>query len=338
MRPLQDLFRPADYPDLLVGLGAPDDAAVWRLDERRALVVTTDFFTPIVDDAYDYGAIAAANALSDLYAMGARPILALNVAAIPPDLPVELISEILRGGAEKVREAGAVLAGGHTLQDKEPKVGLVAVGFVAPEQLMTKAAARPGDVLILTKPLGTGVTTTALQRGAAEPADVAQAVRWMTRLSADVSSLAVEYGVRAATDITGFGLLGHGLEMAEASGVALTIHLRSIPFLAGAQRYVRQGFVPGGSADNRLYFGPRVRFAPGIDEYARMLLFDAQTSGGLLLCLAATSAAAFLAEAARRGLPAWTVGEVREGAGIDVDDSTPASRPADDYECVYLPG
>jgi len=338
VRPLQDLFRPADYPDLLVGLGAPDDAAVWRLDERRALVVTTDFFTPIVDDAYDYGAIAAANALSDLYAMGARPILALNVAAIPPDLPVELISEILRGGAEKVREAGAVLAGGHTLQDKEPKVGLVAVGFVAPEQLMTKAAARPGDVLILTKPLGTGVTTTALQRGAAELADVAQAVRWMTRLSADVSSLAVEYGVRAATDITGFGLLGHGLEMAEASGVALTIHLRSIPFLSGAQRYVRQGFVPGGSADNRLYFGPRVRFAPGIDEYARMLLFDAQTSGGLLLCLAATSAAAFLAEAARRGLPAWTVGEVREGAGIDVDDSTPASRPADDYECVYLPG
>jgi len=338
VRPLQDLFRPADYPDLLVGLGAPDDAAVWRLDERRALVVTTDFFTPIVDDAYDYGAIAAANALSDLYAMGARPILALNIAAIPPDLPVELISEILRGGAEKVREAGAVLAGGHTLQDKEPKVGLVAVGFVAPDQLMTKAAARPGDVLILTKPLGTGVTTTALQRGAAEPADVAQAVRWMTRLSADVSSLAVEYGVRAATDITGFGLLGHALEMAEASGVALTIHLRSIPFLAGALRYVRQGFVPGGSADNRLYFGPRVRFAPGIDEYARMLLFDAQTSGGLLLCLSTASAAAFRTEAARRGLPAWTVGEVREGAGIDVDDPTPGSRPADDHECVYLPG
>ncbi len=338
MRPLQDLFRPADYPDLLVGLGAPDDAAVWRLDDRRALVVTTDFFTPIVDDAYDYGAIAAANALSDLYAMGARPILALNVAAIPPDLPVELISEILRGGAEKVREAGAVLAGGHTLQDREPKVGLVAVGFVAPDQLMTKAAARPGDVLILTKPLGTGVTTTALQRGAAEPADVAQAVRWMTRLSADVSSLAVEYGVRAATDITGFGLLGHGLEMAEASGVALTLHLRSIPFLTGALRYVRQGFVPGGSADNRLYFGPRVRFAPGIDEYTRMLLFDAQTSGGLLLCLAAASAVAFLAEAARRGLPAWRVGEVREGAGIDVEDSSPATRPADDHGCVYLPG
>ncbi|MCJ7676700.1 MAG: selenide, water dikinase SelD, partial [Anaerolineales bacterium] len=229
MRPLQDLFRPADYPDLLVGLGAPDDAAVWRLDEQRVLVVTTDFFTPVVDDAYDYGAIAAANALSDLYAMGARPIFALNVAAFPPDLPVELISEILRGGAEKVREAGAVLAGGHTIQDKEPKVGLVAIGLAAPGQLMTKAGARPGDVLILTKPLGTGVTTTALKRGAAEPADVAQAVRWMTRLSADVSSLAVEFGVRAATDVTGFGLLGHGLEMAEASSVALSLHLRSIP-------------------------------------------------------------------------------------------------------------
>ena len=335
MRPLQDLFRPADYPDLLVGLGAPDDAAVWRLDEQRVLVVTTDFFTPVVDDAYDYGAIAAANALSDVYAMGARPILALNIAAVPPDLPVELISEILRGAAEKVREAGAVLAGGHTIQDKEPKVGLVAIGLATPEQLMTKAGARPGDVLILTKPLGTGVTTTALKRGAAEPADVALAVRWMTRLSADVSSLAVEFGVRAATDVTGFGLLGHSLEMAEASGVALTLHLRSIPFLTGALGYVRQGFVPGGSADNLLYFGPRVRFAPGIDEYARMLLFDAQTSGGLLLCLAATSAAAFLAEAARRGLPAWTVGEVRQGAGIDVEDRAGDPRPANDHGCVY---
>lgn len=337
MRPLQGLFLPADYPDLLVGLGAPDDAAVWRLDERRALVVTTDFFTPVVDDAYDYGAIAAANALSDLYAMGARPILALNVAAVPPDLPVELIGEILRGAAEKVREAGAVLAGGHTVQDKEPKVGLVAVGLAAPDQLMTKAGARPGDVLILTKPLGTGVTTTALKRGAAEAGDVAQAVRWMTRLSADVSSLAVELGVRAATDVTGFGLLGHGLEMAEASGVALTLHLRSIPFLNGALRYVRQGCVPGGSADNQEYFGPRVRFATGIDEYARMLLFDAQTSGGLLVCLPASSAAAFLAEAARRGLPAWAVGAIRQGAGIDVDDRAGFPRPADDHGCAYLP-
>jgi selenide,water dikinase len=156
------MFRPEEFPDLLVGLGAPDDAAVWRLNADQALVVTTDFFTPVVDDAYDYGAIAATNALSDLYAMGARPILALNVAAVPPDLDIELIREIFRGGAEKVRQAGAVLAGGHTVQDKEPKVGLVAVGLAAPDRLMTKGGARPGDVLVLTKPLGTGVTTTVL--------------------------------------------------------------------------------------------------------------------------------------------------------------------------------
>ncbi|OGO72001.1 MAG: selenide, water dikinase SelD, partial [Chloroflexi bacterium RBG_19FT_COMBO_62_14] len=172
-----------DYPDLLVGLGPADDAAVWRLDETRLLVATTDFFTPVVDDAYDYGAIAAANALSDLYAMGATPLLALNIAAVPPELPPELVGEILRGGAEKVREAGAVIAGGHTIRDDEPKYGLVALGLCAPDQLMTKSAAMPGDILLLTKPLGTGVTTTALKRQLALPDDVAEAVDWMKRLN-----------------------------------------------------------------------------------------------------------------------------------------------------------
>ena len=336
MRPLQGLFQPADYPDLLVGLAAPDDAAVWRLDDHRALVVTTDFFTPVVDDAYDYGAIAAANALSDLYAMGARPILALNVAAVPPDLPVELIGEILRGGAEKVREAGAVLAGGHTVQDKEPKVGLVAVGLANPDQLMTKGGARPGDLLILTKPLGTGVTTTALKRSAVDPQDLAQAVLWMSRLNAAASDLAVLHGVRGATDITGYGLLGHASELAEASGVSLRLHLRAVPFLAGAETYVRGAFIPGGSADNRLYFAPRVRFGEGIDDYARMLLFDAQTSGGLLLCVPPYVADAYLGEARAQDIAAWVVGEVEPGSGIDVDLAAVGVRPANSRGCVYL--
>jgi selenide,water dikinase len=338
MRPLQDMFRPQEFPDLLVGLGAPDDAAVWRLSADQALVVTTDFFTPVVDDAYDYGAIAAANALSDLYAMGARPILALNVAAIPPDLDTELISEIFRGGAEKVRQAGAVLAGGHTLQDKEPKVGLVAVGLAAPDRLLTKGGARPGDLLVLTKPLGTGVTTTALKRGAADPADVSQAVEWMTRLNADASALALEHGVQGATDITGYGLLGHGLEMAEASGVRLVIEARAIPFLRGASRYVRAGCIPGGSADNYSYFGPRVRFDAALDEYARLLLFDAQTSGGLLLSLPEARRSAFMAEAEKRGTPTWIIGKVDAGEGIEVVGSAPSFRASDDQGCVYLPG
>jgi selenide,water dikinase len=336
VRPLQDLFRPADYPDLLVGLAAPDDAAVWRLDDHRALVVTTDFFTPVVDDAYDYGAIAAANALSDLYAMGARPILALNVAAVPPDLPLELIAQILRGGAEKVRQAGAVLAGGHTVQDKEPKVGLVAVGLADPGQLMTKDGARPGDLLILTKPLGTGVTTTALKRQSVEAQHLAQAVAWMTRLNAAASNLAVLHGVRGATDVTGYGLLGHAGEMAGASGVSLRFHLRAIPFLAGAEKYVRGGFIPGGSADNQLFFAPRVRFDPGLDDYARMLLFDAQTSGGLLLCLPPGEAPSFLDQARGEGLPAWVIGEVESGAGIDVDLGSPGEAAADGDGCVFL--
>jgi selenide, water dikinase len=337
VRPLQDMFRPQDYPDLLVGLGAPDDAAVWRLSSDQALVLTTDFFTPVVDDAFDYGRIAAANALSDLYAMGARPILALNVAAVPPDLELELIQDIFRGSAEKVREAGAVLAGGHTVQDKEPKVGLVAVGLASPDRLLTKGGARPGDVLVLTKPLGTGVTTTALKRGVADGQDVAQAVEWMARLNASSSSLAVEHGLRGGTDITGYGLLGHGLEMAEASGVRLVIEARAIPFLRGASRYARAGCVPGGSADNQAYYGPRVAFDSGLDDYARMLLFDAQTSGGLLLCLPQERQAAFLAAASSDDSPVWVIGRVEAGEGIRVVATAPSGRVFQARGCVYLP-
>jgi selenide,water dikinase len=312
------MFPAADFPDLLVGLNAPDDAAVWKLDDDRALVLTTDFFTPVVDDPYDYGAIAAANALSDVYAMGGTPFLALNVAALPPDLPTEISAEILRGAAEKAREAGVILAGGHTVQDKEPKFGLVVAGFAHPRRLLTKAGARPGDLLVLTKPLGFGVTTTALKREQAEEADVREVVAWMARLNRAAAGLAVEFGLRAGTDVTGFSLLGHGHELAQASGVGLRLEYDAIPFVSCARKYADLWAFPGGAADNRLYFGEFVRFNSHLDEAAQMLLFDPQTSGGLLLAVPPAVLPAFQARAAQVGQPAWVIGEVVAGAGIEV--------------------
>lgn len=320
MRPLQEIFPGEGYPALLVGLGAPDDAAAWRLDDLRALVVTTDFFTPVVDDPYDYGAIAAANALSDVYAMGATPFMALNIAAIPTDLEPEVIRQIFLGGAEKIREAGAVLAGGHSVQDKEPKFGFVALGMVELARMMTKAEARPGDVLIMTKPLGTGVVTTALKRGEAEQAHVEEAVRWMKRLNGPAGALATEFGLRAATDVTGYGLLGHGVEMAEASGVRLRLHFHSVPFYPFARQYAQKGTFPDGSFDNQRYFGPKVAFDPMIDEFDKMLLFDAQTSGGLLLAAPKEEVEGFHRAASDASVSAWTIGEVEEGEGVHVVD------------------
>jgi len=285
------------------------------------LVVTTDFFTPVVDDAYDYGAIAAANALSDIYAMGADPILALNISAFPADLGQEVISEILRGGAEKVREAGAVIAGGHSIQDREPKYGLVAIGIASEDELMMKTNAKPGDVLVLTKPLGIGVTTTALKNGRADERDVEQATRWMSRLNGPASVLARKFGVTAATDVTGYSLLGHSVEMAEASRVALRYFLREIPFLANARSYAELWSFPGGSIDNRSYFGERVTFAESIDEENRMLLFDAQTSGGLILCVPRLNLDDFLSAAHEEGISSWVVGNVEEGKGVHVEDA-----------------
>ena len=319
LRPVSSIFKPGDYPDLLVGLDAPDDAAVWRLDDSRALVVTTDFFTPVVDEPYDYGAIAAANSLSDVYAMGGTPFLALNIAALPPDLDPEISSEILRGGAEKAREAGVVIAGGHTVQDKEPKYGLVVIGFADPRQALTKGGARPGDRLVLTKPLGFGVTTTALKRQQADAADVAEAVSWMVRLNAAAGRLAVEFGLRGATDVTGYSLLGHGLEMANASRVGLRLHYRQIPFLSSARRYGDIGAFAGGAYDNLSYYKAQVQFAPGLDEISQMLLFDPQTSGGLLLAVPADQLDGLLKRAAEVNQPAWVIGEAVEGAGIAVD-------------------
>jgi selenide,water dikinase len=318
LRPIQGIFNPADYPDLLVGLDSPDDAAVWRLDEERAVVLTTDFFTPVVDNPYSYGAIAAANALSDVYAMGGQPFLALNVAALPTDLPPEITGEILRGGAEKAREAGVVIAGGHTIQDKEPKYGLIVLGFVDPGHMITKGGVRPGDRLLLSKPLGLGVTTTALKNDQADHSDVAEAVGWMQRLNKTAAELAVTARLHGGTDITGFSLLGHAWELAEASHVGLRFSFQRIPFTRGAHRYAQAWIFPGGASDNRLYFGPHVHFAPEIDEVSQMLLFDPQTSGGLLLSVPLEKLAPLLDEAARAGQVFWEVGEAVLGEGIEV--------------------
>lgn len=245
--------------------------------------------------------------------MGGRPFLALNVAALPPELPADLVGEILRGGAEKVREAGAVLAGGHTIQDKEPKYGLIVLGFAHPNRLLTKGRAQPGDRLVLSKPLGFGTVTTALKRDLADPTDVAEAVGWMKRLNRQAAELAVEFNLRCATDITGFSLLGHAWEIAQASGVGMRFFFDQIPFVRGALRYAHEFIFPGGSSDNRLYFSPHVSFDPGIPEEHQMLLFDAQTSGGLLLCVPPDRLEDLLWRAAELGEVLWEIGEVIAG-------------------------
>lgn len=318
LRPVNEIFNQHDYPDLLVGVDSPDDAAVWKMDDGHAIILTTDFFTPVVDDPYDYGSIAAANSISDIYAMGGKPFLALNIAALPPDLPFEISSEIIRGGAEKAREAGVVIAGGHTIQDKEPKYGLVVLGWVDPGRIMTKAGAHPGDHLVLTKPLGFGVTTTALKRETAEPRDVEEVVAWMKRLNSGAAQLAQEFSLRCATDITGYSLLGHGLEAANASFAAFRLRFSDIPFVSGARKYAEGWNFPGGAIDNSHYFGSHVRFDPSIDQANQMLLFDPQTSGGLLMAVPPEKISQLLSRAKGIDQPVWDIGEVVTGRGIEV--------------------
>jgi selenide, water dikinase len=296
----------------------PDDAAVWQIDDENCLIATIDFFTPVVDDPYDYGAIAAANSLSDVYAMGGMPFMALNVAALPPDLPEEISREILRGGAEKVFEAGAVVAGGHTIQDKEPKFGLVALGMVRSDSLMTKQAVRPGDRLVLTKPIGFGVLTTAIKQEKANPEEIAEVVRWMSTLNRNAAQLAVELGLKAATDITGFGLLGHGLEMAQASEVKFEIQFDQVPVLEPAQNHARERVFAGGAFDNQSYFGKDVTFTRELEEHEQLILFDPQTSGGLLLAVPPEKLADFEGKAQELSQPYWVIGKVYKGEGLEI--------------------
>lgn len=300
---------------MLVGLGQPDDAAVYRLDDERALIVTTDFFPPVVDAPYDYGAIAAANAMSDVYAMGGEVLFALNLAAFPERLDVSILSEIMRGGAEKVREAGAAIAGGHTLNDDEPKYGLAVIGMAAQDQVFSKAAAKAGDVLVLTKALGTGVITTALKRDLADAADVAAAVTSMSRLNRQAAQAALRAGARAATDITGYSLLGHAQEMAALSGVDLEISVPALRWLPGAECYAAEWVFPGGMSNNRRHFEPWVRFDDGLTEEVQALLFDPETSGGLLIAIPPERVDQLLADLAAQGDVPQRIGRVVPGAG-----------------------
>jgi selenide, water dikinase len=318
LRPLHDVYSGAQPTNLLVGLDQPDDAVLWKVDETRALVLTTDFFTPVVDDPYDYGAIAAANSLSDVYAMGGVPFLALSIAALPPELPSDFLAEIIRGGADIAKQAGVIIAGGHTIQDKEPKFGLVVLGWVDPKKYLTKKGLIPGDQLVLTKPLGFGVTTTALKRRIAAEADVQEAVGWMKGLNHKASDLAVKYNAHSCTDVTGFSLLGHGWEMAEASRVGLRIQFQSLPFISGAMKYARDWTFPGGASDNKHFYGKHVKFSDGLEEYEKMLTFDPQTSGGLLIGLSEKDANEYLEVAEVEGQPAWIIGEVIDGDLIEV--------------------
>jgi selenide,water dikinase len=320
LRPLFTTFGPPP-PDLLVGLGSADDAAVYRLNDEQAIVATTDFFPPVVDDAYTFGAIAAANALSDIYAMGGAPLFCLNLVAFPDTLDTSILTEILRGGAEKVREAGAVVAGGHSITDDEPKYGLAAIGLVHPQRILTKHGARPGDVLLLTKPIGTGLITTALKREAVAPTDLEAAVASMCALNADASRVARALGeaVHAGTDVTGFGLLGHTLEMTTAGGVGCALRLRDVPLLPGAPEYARLGFVPGGTARNTAHVAPSVTYAGAITDVERLLLSDPQTSGGLLLALDGAALDPAREAFAAAGVSCAVIGEFTQSAGIAVE-------------------
>jgi len=311
LRPLAGIFDPGLYPDLLRGLEAPDDAAVWRLDAERALVVTADFFPPVVDNPYDFGAVAAANALSDLYAMGADPLLGINLVGFPDDVDPSILSEILRGGAEKMREAGAPIVGGHTTSDKEPKYGITAIGLVHPQRMLLKGGAQPGDALFLTKPIGTGVITTAHKRGQVDPAHLAGAVSSMTRLSRGAAALLRRFGpdVHAATDVTGFSLAGHAHEMAHQSGVTLLLRWEDVPQLDGAADYARDDFVPGGGRRNRLYYGPWVSVRRALQDWEQVLLYDPQTSGGLLFAVAGPRAGEVERAFRDAGEPLFLIGE-----------------------------
>ncbi len=315
---MQEMFDPANTPELLAGLSSPDDAAVWKLDENRALVLTTDFFTPVVDDPYDYGRIAAANSMSDVYAMGGTPFLALNIAALPPNLDDGVGRMIFLGGAVMAREAGVVIAGGHSIQDMEPKYGMVIAGLVDPQKMFSKKGAQPGDCLYLTKPLGFGTITTALKQQRVREEDLQAAVKWMVRLNRSASQVGTACGVRSATDVTGYSFLGHALEMAEAGKVGFRFVFDQIPVLENAYEYASKFIFPGGAYDNRMYFEKRVVLERDLGEDLQMLLYDPQTSGGLLMVVPKDRCADFEAGMADKNEQAWRVGEVVEGAGITI--------------------
>jgi selenide,water dikinase len=308
-------FAPPDTRDLIVGLAPADDAAVYRLDEDRALVFTLDFFPPIVDDAADYGAIAATNALGDVFAMGGRPLVALSIAAFPEELAADTVAAILGGAREKVAEAGGVLAGGHTLRNEEPTYGLAVAGFVDPNGVWRKSGARPGDAVFLTKPLGTGLVVHGHARGIIETEALENAVTWMKMLNKAAAALLEPFGPSAVTDVTGFGLLGHAVEVAERSGVRLSLEADQLPVLVGALAVAAEGERTGGDRRNRDFADERVSLEDVSDELATVA-FDPQTAGGLLVTVPASRTDAVEASFRRAGVFLARIGRVDAGAGV----------------------
>jgi selenide,water dikinase len=305
---------PAESDDLLVGLDPADDAAVYRLDDERAIVFTVDFFPPLVDDPRTFGAIAATNALNDVFAMGGVPLLALSVAAFPEELPTEVLGEVLAGADERVRAAGAILAGGHTIRDDEPKYGLAVVGIVHPDALWPKAGAQPGDVLYLTKPLGTGIVLQAERDRRAPPDALAAAIAWMIELNRAAADVLRPFAPNAVTDVTGFGLLGHVHELASRSDVRALLDAEALPLLPGALELAREGIKTGGDRRNREYAGAHVESSA--DDALEALAYDPQTAGGLLVSMPVERAAVLEASFAAAGQLLARVGTIEAGAGI----------------------
>ena len=309
---LKDLESTVD-PNLIVGIKTSDDAGVYRISPDYALIQTVDFFTPIVDDPYSFGQVAATNALSDVYAMGGKPLTALNICCFSTGVDPGVLAEILRGGAEKIIEAGAVLLGGHTVTDNEIKYGVSVTGFVHPGKVVTNAGAKPGDVLVLTKPLGTGILSTAFKNDAIGEEEFMEAVRSMTTLNKAASEVMQEVGVNACTDVTGFSLAGHSYEMASASGVQCRIFASELPFMAGVFEMIEKEFVPGGAYANRRHFGQWLGFKDGVPDVHKMAVFDPQTSGGLLISVGRDKAGILIDGLKKRDvLRAQIVGEVVE--------------------------
>ena len=299
---------------LLTPTNVPEDAAAYLLDADRALLFTADYFTPVVDDPFMYGQIAAANAFSDIYAMGGKPVLALNLTNFPSRLNrLDEMEEILRGGAKKAMEAGCLVAGGHTIDDAEPKYGMAVVGFADPGRMIHKNGARPGDFLYLTKPLGTGILTTAFKNDAISEKELAPAAAVMAKLNKEASESAVEARVTAGTDVTGFGLLGHLWEMCEQAGVSATLYFSALPFIDGVEALAREEWIPGGTYANRDLVAGHVELAEGLPDHRLLMAADAQTSGGLLLAIPREKQPAFAVAMRSRGQEYWIVGEVHAG-------------------------
>lgn len=300
-------------PNLLVGLDTSDDAGVYKLSEELALVQTLDFFTPIVDDPYSFGQIAAANAISDIYAMGGKPLTVMNIVAFPiSTLDKSILADILRGAADKVREAGATLVGGHSIDDKEPKFGLAVTGLVHPDKVRTNAGAKAGDKLILTKPIGVGIMTTSIKKGQLTVEETERVTRVMATLNKKAAEIMEPYDVHACTDVTGFGLMGHALEMAKGSSTGIRIKRDQVPVLPRVRELAEGGFIPGGTKNNFAHVEADITFPEAMDQIDRWILCDAVTSGGLLIAVGAAEADSLLAELVQAGVEASLIGEVTE--------------------------